>query len=139
MFLTFFSCILFQHSVSNILFKKFCFKNFCFNFLFRFKLSFKILFQMFLFKHFVQFLIFCFNILFIHFIYTQSIQFKEYGRAGRYNWRGPPYHMTIYALQAVLNFYEKYLFGVQLPRVQKHILSISFTNMELLLQSMNIV
>ena len=48
-------------------------------------------------------------------------------------------HMTIYALQAVLNFYEKYLFGVQLPRIQKHILSISFTNMELSLQSMNIV
>ena len=40
---------------------------------------------------------------------------KEYGIEGRYNWRGPLYHMIIHTLQTVLH--------VQLP-----ILNISYTN-----------
>ena len=43
---------------------------------------------------------------------------KEYEIEGRYNWRGPPYHMIIHALQTVLYLYKKYLSDVQLPRIQ---------------------
>ena len=34
---------------------------------------------------------------------------KEYEIEGRYNWRGSPYHMIMYALQTVLHLYKNYL------------------------------
>jgi len=43
---------------------------------------------------------------------------KEYEMGGRYNLRGPPYHMIIHALQTVLHLNKKYLYDVQLPRIQ---------------------
>ena len=50
--------------------------------------------------------------------FTMTMMTKEYGIEGRYNWRGPPYHMNIHALQTVLHLYEKCLFDVQLPRIR---------------------
>ena len=38
---------------------------------------------------------------------------KEYEIEGRNNWRVPPYHMIIHALQTVLDLHEKYLSDVQ--------------------------
>ena len=43
---------------------------------------------------------------------------KQYEIEGRYNWRGPPYHMIIHTLQTVLHLNKKYLSDVQLPRIQ---------------------
>ena len=39
-------------------------------------------------------------------VYTGGI--KEHEIERRYNWRGPPYHMIIHALQTVLHFFMKY-------------------------------
>ena len=33
---------------------------------------------------------------------------KKYEIEGRYNWRGPPYHMIMHALQTVLHLYKTY-------------------------------
>ena len=43
---------------------------------------------------------------------------KGYGIEGRYNWRGPPCHMIIHALQTALHLNKKYLSDIQLPRKQ---------------------
>ena len=43
-------------------------------------------------------------------VYTPILQFftKEYKIEGRYNWRGPPYHVNTCFLQTVLHLYKKY-------------------------------
>ena len=43
---------------------------------------------------------------------------KEFEIDGRYNCRGPPYHIIIHTLQTVLHLNKKYLSDVQLPRIQ---------------------
>ena len=40
--------------------------------------------------------------------WTKLILTKESEIDGRYNWRGPPYHMIIHALQTVLHLVKKY-------------------------------
>ena len=46
-------------------------------------------------------------------VYTPGVcikwgESKEYEIKERYNWRGPPYHRIIHALQTVLHLYKKY-------------------------------
>ena len=56
------------------------------------------------------------------------VQIREYRIEGRYNWRGPPYHMIIYALQTVLHLYKKCSEQVIVYTVIVHQTNISYSN-----------
>ena len=51
-----------------------------------------------------------------------------YGIEGRYNKRGPPYHMIMHALQTGLHLYKKYSEQVIVYAVIVHQVNISYIN-----------